>query len=131
MEIFLTYLDFINFYVEKYFILSAILFCFFLIIYNSFSLPGNLLFFLSSGFFFNLYIGFLINISSIVIGSFIFFIFSKFFFKNFLSKFYNKYSNKITEIIKNSSYEYLILFRMIPGTPLMAQNICLSILFSV
>ena len=128
MGIFLTYLDFINYYVDKNFLLSAFIFCFFLIIYNSFSLPGNLLFFLSSGFFFNLYIGFLINILSIVIGSLNFFIFSKFFFKTFLSKFYNKYSNKITKIIKNSSYEYLILLRLISLFPLMVQNICLSIL---
>ena len=128
MEIFFTYLDLITYYVDKNYLLSIILFFLFLIIYNSFSLPGNLLFFLSSGFFFNLYIGFLINLLSIVIGSFNFFIFSKFLFKNFLSIFYKKYSNKITEIIKNSSYEYLILLRMIPGPPLMAQNICLSIL---
>ena len=75
-----------------------------------------------------MYIGFLINILSIVIGSLNFFIFSKLFFKFFLSKFYNKYSNKITKIIKNSSYEYLILLRLISLFPLIVQNICLSIL---
>ena len=128
MDIFLKYLDFITYYVDNNFLLSAFLFFIFLVIYNSFSLPGNLFFFLSSGFFFNVYIGFLINILSIVIGSLIFFIFSKLFFKFFLSKFYNKYSNKITKIIKNSSYEYLILLRLISLFPLMVQNICLSIL---
>ena len=128
MDIFLKYLDFITYYVDNNFLLSAFLFFIFLVIYNSFSLPGNLFFFLSSGFFFNIYIGFLINILSIVIGSLIFFIYSKFFFKFFLSKFYNKYSNKITKIIKNSSYEYLILLRLISLFPLMVQNICLSIL---
>ena len=128
MDIFLKYLDFITYYVDNNFLLSAFLFFIFLVIYNSFSLPGNLFFFLSSGFFFNVYIGFLINILSIVIGSLNFFIFSKIFFKFFLSKFYNKYSNKITKIIKNSSYEYLILLRLISLFPLMVQNICLSIL---
>jgi len=128
MDIFLQYLDFITYYVDNNFLLSAFLFFIFLVIYNSFSLPGNLFFFLSSGFFFNVYIGFLINILSIVIGSLNFFIFSKLFFKFFLSKFYNKYSNKITKIIKNSSYEYLILLRLISLFPLMVQNICLSIL---
>jgi len=128
MDIFLKYLDFITYYVDNNFLLSAFLFFIFLVIYNSFSLPGNLFFFLSSGFFFNVYIGFLINILSIVIGSLNFFIFSKIFFKLFLSKFYNKYSNKITKIIKNSSYEYLILLRLISLFPLMVQNICLSIL---
>ena len=128
MELFYTYLDFITYFVANNYLLSAFLFCIFLIIYNSFSLPGNLFFFLSSGFFFNLYTGFLINILSIVIGSLIFFIFSKFFFKTFLSKFYNKYSYRISNIIKNSSYEYLILLRLISLFPLIVQNICLSIL---
>ena len=63
-----------------------------------------------------------------MIGSLNFFIFSKLFFKFFLSKFYNKYSNKITKIIKNSSFEYLILLRLISLFPLMVQNLCLSIL---
>ena len=128
MDFFLKYLDFIIYYVDNNFLLSAFLFFIFLVIYNSFSLPGNLFFFLSSGFFFNVYIGFLLNILSIVIGSLNFFIFSKIFFKFFLSKFYNQYSNKITKIIKNSSYEYLILLRLISLFPLMVQNICLSIL---
>ena len=82
MDIFLKYLDFITYYVDNNFLLSAFLFFIFLVIYNSFSLPGNLFFFLSSGFFFNVYIGFLINILSIVIGSLNFFIFSKLFFQN-------------------------------------------------
>ena len=128
MDIFLKNLEFITYYVDNNFLLSAFLFFIFLVIYNSFSLPGNLFFFLSSGFFFNLYIGFLINILSIVIGSLNFFIFSKLFFKFFLSKFYNKYSNKITKIIKNSSFDYLILLRLISLFPLMVQNLCLSIL---
>ena len=62
-----------------------------------------------------------------MIGSLIFFIFSKLFLKTFFSKFYIKYSNKINEIIKNSSYEYLILLRF-SFFPLIVQNICLSIL---
>ena len=128
MDIFFRYLDFITYYVDNNFLLSFLIFFIFLIIYNSFSLPGNLLFFLLSGYFFNIYIAFLINILSIVIGSFNFFLFTKFFFKIFFSKFYNKYSHKMTKIIKNSSYEYLILLRLISFFPLMIQNLCLSIL---
>ena len=70
----------------------------------------------------------MINILSIVIGSLNFYIFSKFFIKTFFSKFYKKYSYKITKIIKNSSYEYLILLRLISFFPLIVQNIFLSIL---
>ena len=92
MELFYTYLDFITYFVANNYLLSAFLFCIFLIIYNSFSLPGNLFFFLSSGFFFNLYTGFLINILSIVIG--IFFITM---FNPITSTFVKKY-----EIIKGS-----------------------------
>ena len=86
MDIFLKYLDFIIYYVDNNFLLSAFIFFIFLVIYNSFSLPGNLFFFLSSGFFFNVYIGFLINILSIVIGSLKFFYFFKTFFQIFFIK---------------------------------------------
>ena len=61
-------------------------------------------------------------------GSLIFFIVSKFLFKNLLKNYYEIYSLKLTNIIKNSSYEYLILLRLIVGAPLFIQNLCLSIL---
>ena len=128
MELLLSYIDIVVFFVNNNYIISFLLFLFFLIIFLSLSLPGNLIFFLLSGFLFGLYFGFIINILSNVLGSFIFFLFSKYFFNKFFSKFYSKYSNKVNSIIKNSSYEYLIILRLIPGPPLMAQNICLSLL---
>jgi uncharacterized membrane protein YdjX (TVP38/TMEM64 family) len=32
----------------------------------------------------------------------------------------------MTNLIKNSSYEYLIIFRLIQGNPLFIQNLCIS-----
>ena len=128
IDIIYLYLNNLNNYVDKYFIFSIIIFLLFIIFYISFSLPGNLIFFISSGYFFNLYIGFFINIFSIVLGSFIFFIFSKFLINSLFYKFYNNYSNKINLIVKHTNYEYLIILRLIPGPPLILQNLCLSIL---
>ena len=101
---------------------------FFLFLYISFSLPGNIIFFIFSGYFFDLFIGFFINIFCIAFGSLNFFIYSKFIFKFFFKTTYNKYSKRITSIINKSSFEYLILLRLLPGPPLFAQNVCLSLL---
>ena len=43
-------------------------------------------------------------------------------------KYYIKFSDKLDNFIKNSSYEYLILIRLIIGPPLIFQNICISLL---
>ena len=40
----------------------------------------------------------------------------------------NKYSSKANNYISNSSLEYLILFRIIPGPPLFLQNLIFSFL---
>ena len=42
--------------------------------------------------------------------------------------YYNKYSSRLTDIIKDSSYEYLILLRLIIGPPLLVQNLCLALM---
>ena len=128
MDFFFTFLDIINSYIQNYYYLSLFIFFLFLLIYFSFSLPGGLILLLASGFFFGFLIGFIINIVSIVLGSLIFFIVSKFLFKNLLKNYYEIYSLKLTNIIKKSSYEYLILLRLIVGAPLFIQNLCLSIL---
>ena len=125
---FFFFLDIINSYIQNYYYLSLFIFFLFLLIYFSFSLPGGLILLLASGFFFGFLIGFIINIVSIVLGSLIFFIVSKFLFKNLLKNYYEIYSLKLTNIIKKSSYEYLILLRLIVGAPLFIQNLCLSIL---
>ena len=122
------YLNLLSNYVDQHFIFSIIIFLVFFILFNSLSLPGNLIFSISSGYFFNLFTGFIINIISILLGSFIFFIFSKYLINSLFKNFCNKYINKINSIIKYTNYEYLIILRLIPGTPLMVQNLCLSIL---
>jgi uncharacterized membrane protein YdjX (TVP38/TMEM64 family) len=103
-----------------YFIISI---CFFTL-----SLPGGIIILISSGFFFGFLEGFIINILSISLGSLIFIIFSKTILSKLFEKYYNKYSYKLTDFIKNSSYEYLILLRLIIGPPLIFQNICISLL---
>ena len=128
MDFFLFFLDIINSYIQNYYYLSLFIFFLFLLIYFSFSLPGGPILVVASGFFFGFLIGFIINIVSIVLGSLIFFIVSKFLFKNLLKNYYEIYSLKLTNIIKKSSYEYLILLRLIVGAPLFIQNLCLSIL---
>ena len=78
-------------------------------------------------FFFGFISGIIIIIA-ISFGSFIFIIFSKTLFQSLFSKYYLKYSDRITSYINNSSYEYLILLRLLIGPPLIFQNICISLL---
>ena len=103
-----------------YFIISI---CFFTL-----SLPGGMIILISSGFFFGFLQGFLINIFSISFGSLIFIVFSKTVFSKLFEKYYIKVSYKLNKFIKNSTYEYLILLRLIIGPPLIFQNICISLL---
>ena len=103
-----------------YFIISI---CFF-----TFSLPGGIIMSISSGFFFGFMGGFIINIFSITFGSLIFIILSKTVLSKIFEKYYIKFSNKLTNFVKNSSYEYLILLRLVIGPPLIFQNICISLL---
>ena len=128
MTEFYAFLDFLNTYINTNFNFSIFIFFIFLLVYNMFSIPGNLIFVASAGYFFGIYIGYIISILSIVLGSLIFFTASKLLLKKIFINFYNKYLFKINRYISNSSIEYLIIFRMIPGPPLMIQNVCLSIL---
>ena len=128
MTEFYVFLDFLNIYIDTNYNFSILIFFVFLLFYNTFSIPGNLIFVVSAGYFFGIYIGYIISILSIVFGSFIFFTVSKLLLKKIFINIYNKYSLKIHRYISNSSIEYLIMFRMIPGPPLMLQNVCLSIL---
>jgi len=128
MNEFFVFLDFLNIYIDTNYNFSILIFFVFLLVYNTFSIPGNLIFVVSAGYFFGIYIGYIISILSIVLGSLIFFTVSKLFLKKLFTNIYDKYSTKINKYISNSSIEYLILFRMMPGPPLMMQNVCLSIL---
>ena len=127
-EIIFNFLIHLNEFVSTYYIYS---FCLFLIIstlYFTFSLPGGIIILLSSGFFFGFIEGFFLNIISICLGSLIFIIFSKTLLRGLFEKYYVKFSDKLSKYIKSSSYEYLILIRLIIGPPLLIQNICISLL---
>ena len=128
MDIFFLILDFIKLNVEINYSITLLIFFIYLFLHSSLSLPVGSIFFAASGYFFGLYIGFLISIISVVLGSLFFFVFFSFLLKKIFPQIYQNYSKKITHYIDDSSFEYLILLRMIPGPPLMLQNLLLSIL---
>lgn len=127
MEIFYNFIIIFTEYLQINFYLVLFFFFIFMFLYNCFSLPGNILLFGLSGYMFGLFLGFIVSIISLVSGSYIFFIFSRFFLNKIFPKIYNKYSSKINYFISNSTLEYLIIFRIIPGPPIMLQNLCLSL----
>ena len=125
--IFSNIYDFINFTNDNYFI--SLLFFFMLFIFiASISLPGLSILVALSGYIYGIFFGFFVVIFSLTLGSFVFFLISKFFLRKIFHKYYDKYSENLSNYIKDSSFEYLIIFRMIPGPPLLLQNILLSIL---
>jgi len=128
MEFFFSLIQDILIYSQDNYFISILAFFFFLICYSVFSLPGLLIFTCMSGYLFGIYHGFIISILSVTFGSLIFFILSKIFFKFFFIEYYGKYAQNINKYISHSTLEYLIIFRLVPALPLMAQNIILSLL---
>ena len=108
--------------------LSLILYFLFSFLFFTFSLPGSLIIILASSFFFGFIIGFIINMITIVLGSLCFFLFFQNIFKKKFNKQIEKFNNKLNIVIKNSSFEYLVLLRLIFGVPLFVQNLFLSTL---
>ena len=108
--------------------LSLILYFLFSFLFFTFSLPGSLIIILASSFFFGFITGFIINITTIVLGSLCFFLFFKNIFKKYFNKQIEKFSDKLNKFIKKSSFEYLVLLRLIFGVPLFVQNLFLSTL---
>ena len=108
--------------------LSLISYFLFSFLFFTFSLPGSLIIILASSFFFGFITGFIINITTIVLGSLCFFLFFKNLFKKYFNKQIEKFSDKLNTIIKKSSFEYLVLLRLIFGVPLFVQNLFLSTL---
>ena len=120
---------FINFFYEQLgnnFFLFFFLYFFSLIIFFSLSLPGGPILITASGFFFGFYLGFIINIISILIGSYIFIYILKNLFNKLFKLFYLKFSKRLNNLIEHSTYEYLILIRLIAGIPLFIQNLFFS-----
>ena len=121
-------LNYIQILIFDNYLLALITYFIFCLLFFFLSLPGGIIVTLSSGFFFGFYIGFLINIISITIGSLFFIILSKYFLVNYFNNYLLKYTDKLNKIIKKSSYEYLILIRLIFGIPLFVQNLFISTL---
>ena len=128
MEFFFSLLQDILLYSQDNYFISISSFFFFLLCYSVLSLPGLIVFTSMSGYLFGIYNGFIISILSITVGSLAFFILSKIFFKYFFVEYYEKYAQNINKYISHSTVEYLIIFRLVPALPLMAQNIILSLL---
>ena len=128
MEFFFSLLQNILLYSQDNYFISILLFFFFLFCYSTLSLPGLIIFTCLSGYLFGIYHGFIISILSVTFGSLVFFILSKIFFKLFFIEYYGKYSQNINKYISHSTFEYLIIFRLVPAVPLMVQNIILSLL---
>ena len=128
MEFFFSLIQDILIYSQDNYFISILFFFFFLLFYSIFSLPGLIIFTCMSGYLFGIYHGFIISILSVTFGSLIFFILSKIFFKFFFIEYYGKYAQNINKYISHSTLEYLIIFRLVPALPLMAQNIILSLL---
>ena len=121
-------LNYIQILVFDNYLLALISYFIFCLLFFFLSLPGGIIITLSSGFFFGFYIGFLINILSITIGSLFFIILSRYFFLNYFNNYLLKYTDRLNKIIKKSSFEYLILIRLIFGIPLFIQNLFISTL---
>lgn len=128
MDLLLNFLDYIQANIDNNYIFTLLVFTIFMLLYNSLSIPGGIIFIAATGYFFGTFIGFFISIFSLVLGSFIFFTFSHYFIKKLFSKIIDKYIFNLQKYISNSSIEYLVIFRMIPGPPLFIQNILLSFL---
>ena len=116
-----------NYFNENY-LFSILLFSSFLFFYSFFSLPGLMIILAFSGYIYGYMLGYFISIISITFGCTFFYLFAKNLIIRFFPKLYHKYSSNINKYIKNSSFEYLLIFRMIPGPPLVIQNLLLSIL---
>ena len=121
-------IEYINQFINTNYYFSIILFFSFIFLYSSLSIPGLLIFLVFAGYAFGIFWGFVISSLAVSLGSYIFFVCSKFFLRKIFKKIYNKYSQSINNFIKNSTLEYLVIFRLIPGPPLMVQNIILSLL---
>ena len=118
----------LNDFISAYYFYSFILYFIISICFFTFSLTGGVIILIGSGFFFGFIQGFIINIFAISLGSLIFIIFSKTLLSKLFNKYYFKFSDKLSNYIKDSSYEYLLLIRLIIGPPLVFQNICIALL---
>ncbi len=128
IEYIFNIISFFDKLIIDYYFYSFFIYFFTLTFFFTFSLPGGPILLLGSGFFFGFFLGFIINIFSITLGSVLFIYFSKTILRKIYNKFFIKFSNRISNLTSNSSFEYLILLRLLLGTPLILQNICITLL---
>ena len=128
MEMLFIFFDYILINIEDNYLITLALFFIFLSLYFSLSLPGNIILIAATGYFFGIYVGYILSIITLVLGSLVFFIFNNFFIKKLFPNIISKYTHSLQSYISNSSIEYLIIFRIIPGPPLFLQNLLLSFL---
>ena len=128
MDTYLLFFENINKFIEINFFYSLLFFSLYIFFYSAFSLPGLIIFIVFVGYSLGVFWGFLISIIFSTLGSFCFFIISKHILNKFFFKIFSKYTNKIDFYIKKSTFEYLVIFRIIPGPPLMLQNFFFSTL---
>ena len=85
---------------------------------------------LASGFLFGSYLGTIIIVTALTLGSTLVYIFANFFFKNLIrEKFLNKFSN-LEKKFKDKELIYMIIYRAIGGIPFQIQNL-IPCMFSV
>lgn len=123
----LYYIIFIlNTFIYNNYIYSFILYFIFSFIFFSLSLPGSTIIVISSGFLFGTFNGFIINILSITLGSLIFISFTNFIFKKLFYNLHFYLLSKLKFLQHKSSFDYLILLRLILGPPLILQNLLIA-----
>jgi len=123
-----NFLFVINNLIESNYLISILIYLIFIYFYSFLSLPGVVFLWVFSGFVFGTYLGYLISIIFSVLGFLSLFLVSKFILSSYFYKFFKNKIIKIEKIIHKSSYEILILFRMLPiNFPYLIQNIALSL----
>lgn len=130
IEIIDIVLEFFKLYLfedDNYYYSLAAVFLF-LTIYQTIGLPGHVFIMLAVGYFFGTYIGYILCQASLVIGSFLCFSFGQRFLAKFYPNLLHKYKNKIHEHVSQNTFDYILIFRLFPGTPLILQNLTLSFL---
>ena len=114
---------------EANIILISIVFIFFAILWillQGFGLPLVL----ASGFLFGPYLGTIIVVTSLSLGTTLIYIFANYFFRDLIKeKFLNKFKN-LENKFKHNELSYMIIFRIIGSIPLQIQNL-IPCMFSV
>ena len=113
---------------EDNYYFSILMVFLFLTFYQMIGLPGHVFIMLAVGYFFGTYIGYILCQFSLVIGSYLCFLFGQSVLARLSPKSLNKFKKNIYSHISANTFEYVLIFRLFPGTPLFFQNLVLSFL---